>query len=66
MLDDSTRTEVVPLRLTQRLAADLCRAADRYPGTVTDYIDRVLREHLYGVLPLAAVVPIATKHKAEH
>jgi hypothetical protein len=48
MADDGKRTEVLCTKATERVALDLLRASALDDVTPSEYIYRLLREHLYG------------------
>jgi hypothetical protein len=46
--DDGKRTEMVCTKVTERMALDLLRDASIDDRSVSDFIYRLLRHHLYG------------------
>ena len=48
--EDGKRTEVLCAKVTEPMALDILRAAARDDRSVSDFIYRVLRAHLYGIV----------------
>lgn len=48
MPDDGKRTETVCTKVTERMALDLLREATNDDRSVSDFMFRLLRMHLYG------------------
>jgi hypothetical protein len=48
MTDDGKRSELICTKVTERMALDLLHAAADDDRSVSDYLFRVVRMHLYG------------------
>lgn len=48
MADDGKRTEVVSLKITERMALDLLRDSSEEERSISDLIYRMVRKELYG------------------
>jgi hypothetical protein len=67
MADDNKRTELVCVKVTERMALDLLRTAVSEERSVSDFMYRHLRLHLYGnINRLDAAMQITSSDKVVH
>ena len=50
MADDGKRSEPVSFKATERMLLDLNREACKQERSLSDYLYRVIRHHLYGAI----------------